>query len=139
MIAKDIPVEFKWKKSLFWDDNISVELIREENGKIGPYEKQTGNFTFYSDKTGKILSKMSAESYWQNRAYVKDIDRLKAGDGSVIEGLIRKIEMMDIMQKQLENPRKSLIVTKEELIKSIKEGEIPEKKLDDFFSLWDKL
>ncbi len=136
MIAKDVPIEFRWKKPLFWDETVSVELIREELGKVGPYEKQIGYFTFYSDKTGKVLSRMSAESYWQQRAYVENIEKLKQGDKSVTEALVRKIEMQDVNHKRLKLPRTPKI-TKESLVAAVRNGVIPEE-IHDFFSLWDK-
>ena len=136
-MAKEIPVEFNWRKPLFFDDNISVELIREELGKVRGYEKQAGYFTFYSDKTGRVLSRMSALSFWQPRSYVKCIERLKEGDHEVVERLIRQIEMQAVNLSRLRKPRR-LDVTKDCLISELREGRIPEDELHDFFSLWDK-
>ncbi len=138
MMAKDVPVEFNWRKPLFWNDNISVELIIELLGKAGRYEKQAGYATFISDKTGKVLSSISAESYWQPRAYVSDIERLKQGDVSAFGGLERKICMQAVRQRKLKEPRKTLIATEEQLIQALKEGKMPEEELHDFFSLWDR-
>jgi hypothetical protein len=135
MMAKDVPAEFNWKKPLFWDDNVSVELIREELGKVGPYEKQIGSFTFYSDKADRVLSRMSAESYWVPRAYVIDIEKLKSGDMSAASRLIRKIEMQAINHQRLRVKRK-IGIDKESLIREIAQGNVPEE-IHDFFSLWD--
>lgn len=137
-VAKDVPIEFRWKKPLFWNENISVELIISLLGQVGSYEKQIGHFTFYSDKTGRILSSMSAESYWQQRAYVQDINRINAGDLSVIDALMRKIERYDINHRRLRNPRRDIKSNKEILIASLKRGVLLEQELHDFFSLWDK-
>ncbi len=136
-IAKDVPLEFNWRKPVFFDDNISVELIRIEEGKLRSYDKETGYFTFYSDKTGRVLSRMSASSYWQDRTYVQLLRRLKQEELSVLDKLIRVIEMQDINQKKRTPPRKKLQVTKEGLIALLKSGKIPEQEMDDFFSYWD--
>ncbi len=138
MIAKDVPVEFRWKKPLFWSDTVSVELIREELGNIGPYEKQAGYFSFYSDKTDSILSRMSAYSFWQKRAYVNTLEKIRKGEAGAFEELIRKIESQEINQKRLKNPRKNLLANSEWLIKELNAGNIPEKEIHDFFSLWEE-
>jgi len=136
-IAKDVPIEFNWKKPLFWSDNVSIELIREEGGTIRGYQKEEGFFTFYSDKTGKVLSRMSAMSFWQPRAFVEDINSIKKGDVQAIDSLVRKIEMQSINHGRLRNPRKTLKSTKDELIATLKSGNLPESELIDYFSLWE--
>lgn len=136
-IAKDVPIEFRWKKPLFWSDNISIELIREECGTIGGYEKEKGYFTFYSDKTGNVLSKMSAMSFWQSRSFIEDIQRIKEGKFEAIDDLVRKIEMQEINFKRLRKPRKTLRSTKDDLISTLNRGEVPELELLDYFSLWE--
>jgi len=136
-IAKDVPVEFNWKKPVLWSDNISVELIREELGKVGPYEKQSGFFAFYSEKSGRALSRMSALSFWLPRAYVRDIENIKQGNASAVEPLLRKIERQAVNHSHLTTKRKTLAVTKEILIEELNKGNLPEEKLHDFFSLWD--
>lgn len=137
-IAKDIPVEFNWKKPTFFEDNIAVELIIEELGTIGAYKKQAGYFTFYSEKSGRALSRMSAFSFWRPRAYIRDIEKIKQGDTSVIDDLIRKIEAQAINHKRLRKPRITLKTTQDYLVKALKEGNISEEELHDFFSLWEK-
>lgn len=136
-IAKDVPIEFRWKKPLFWSDNISIELIREECGIIGGYEKEEGYFTFYSDKTGKVLSKMSVMSFWEARSFFEDIHRIKEGRHEAIDGLVRKIEMQAVNHKRLHKPRNTLKSTKEWLIASLHQGDLPELELLDYFSLWE--
>jgi hypothetical protein len=138
LIAKDIPVNFSWKKVLFWDDNVSVELIKEDLGKKDGRDIQKGSFTFYSDKSGSVLSTMSAVSFLEQRAYFKDLIKLTDGDDSVLEGLIRKIRHQAIVHSQLNKPRNTLLATPEYLIDELNKGRIPKKELRDFFSLWDK-
>lgn len=136
LMAKEVPGQFRWKNPIFWRDNISIELIRVELGKRGKYDVQQGYFTFYSEKADKVLSRMSAASYWQKRAYVKDIQDIKQYNGKGIESLIRKIKWQDINHKRILKPRNNLLTTKDDLIKELRKGNIPEKELDDFFSFW---
>ena len=139
MIAKDVPVEFTWKKPLFWSDNISVELIIREFGKAGKYEKQNGYFTFYLDKSRKILSTMSADSYWKERTYVQLMNQLNNGyDNEALEKLKRIIEIQSQNNKRITPPRKNFNINKNDLISRIENGELPEEELHNFFSLWDK-
>lgn len=135
-VAKDVPVEFNWKKPIFFNDNVSVELIREELGMVGPYEKQIGYFTFYTEKSGRALSKMSALSFWQPRSYVQDIEKIKKGKNEAIDDLIRKIEAQALNHRRLRRPRITLKATKEMLVETLRKGSILEEELHDFFSLW---
>jgi len=137
-VAKDIPIEFNWKKPIFYKDNISVELIREELGNIGAYEKQAGHFTFYSEKSGRALSRMSAFSFWQQRAYIQNIEKIKQGDNSALDVLITQIEAQANNHRRLRKSRTTLKSSKEDLVKLLRNGRIPEEELHDFFSLWDK-
>lgn len=136
-VAKEVPIEFNWKKPIFFIDNASIELIRIEQGKLRGYDKETGHFTIYSDKTGRILSRMSAMSFWQYRTYVQLMQKLKEGDKSVMDRMLRIIEAQSQNQRRRTPPRKNLRVTKEGLIEKLRNGEVPEEELRDFFSLWD--
>ncbi len=136
-VAKEVPIEFNWKKPTFFIDNVSVELIRVEEGKLRGYDKETGYFTIYSDKTGRVLSRMSAMSFWQDRNYVQLLDRLRQGDKSAIEKLLRVIEAQDLTQRRRTPKRQTLTTSKEELIELVRLGQYPQEKFDDFFSLWD--
>lgn len=136
-IAKEVPIEFNWKKPIFFKDNLSIELIRQEVGNIGKYQKEEAYFTFYSDKTGRWLSRMSANSFWQPRAFMEDIKKIKEGDNNAIDTLIRKIEAQSLNHKRLKNPRINLTSSRNELIKSLRKGQIPEIELLDYFSLWE--
>lgn len=138
MIAREVPIQFKWSKSIFWNNNISIELIMEEMGKIRNFDVQRGYFTFYSNTTGEILSRHIADSFWDHRSYVKDIISLKSGDESTVQHLIRKIEHQAIVHSSLIKPRRTLQATPEYLIDELNNGRIPEKELHDFFNLWDK-
>jgi hypothetical protein len=137
-MAKDVPLEFRWKKELFLLDNISIELIKENKGKRGEYEIEAGYFTFYSDKTKQILSKMSAISFWKPRAYILDIEKIRKGNKQATEDLIRKIKAQDINLKRMTKPRKKLLTTVENLEEQLRNGEMPEEELHDFFSYWEK-
>lgn len=101
-------------------------------------EKQFGYFTFYSEKTGRDLSRMSAFSFWQPRSYIQVIKRLKQGDKSAIDDLIRKIEVQAINHGRLRNLRTTLKITRNDLVEALRNDYIPEEGLHDFFSLWDK-
>ncbi len=136
-VAKDIPKEFKWEKPVFWTDSISVELIIKELRKIRSYDIEAGYFTIYSDKTNEELSYMGIVTFWQTRSYLQDIERIRQGDVSAIDDLIRKIDAQAINHRRLRKPRTTLKTTQKDLIEALKKGSIPEKELDDFFSLWD--
>ena len=136
-VAKEVPIEFNWKKPVFFIDNISVELIRFEEGKSRKYNKETGYFTIYSDKNGRLLSKMSALSFWQPRAYLQDIEKIMQGDNSAIDDLIRKIEAQANNHRRMRKPRITLKSSQSDLVEALKEGHVPEEELHDFFSFWE--
>lgn len=143
LVAKDIPGEFEWIRPIFWIKtplpNISIELILEHLGTSRSHFKEKGNFAIYDDKIERVLSRMSIITYWQPRAYIRDLEKIKDGDNSVIDSLIRKIKMQDInLHKRLIKPRENLVATKDYLTKELRSGKIPEEELHDFFSLWDK-
>ncbi len=136
-VAKEVPIEFNWKKPMFFIDNASIELIRVEEGKLRGYDKEMGYFTIYSDKTGRVLSRMSAMSFWQDRTYVQLLKRLREGDNSAMEKLMRVIEAQDLIQGKRTPKRQTLATSKDELIALAQLGQYPQEKFDDFFSLWD--
>jgi len=136
-VAKEIPIEFNWKKPMFFIDNASIELIRVEEGKLRGYDKETGYFTIYSDKTGRVLSRMSVMSFWQDRTYIQLLKKLRQGDQSSMDGLLRVIEAQDLTHKRRTPKRQTLTTSKDELIELVRLGRYPQEKFDDFFSLWD--
>ena len=136
-VAKEVPIEFNWKKPMFFIDNASIELIRVEEGKLRGYDKETGYFAIYSDKTGRVLSRMSAMSFWQERTYVQLLGRLREGDGSAMEKLTRVIEAQDLIQRRRTPKRQTLTTSKDKLMALAQSGQYPQEKFDDFFSLWD--
>ncbi len=136
-VAKEVPIEFNWKKPMFFIDNASIELIRVEEGKLRGYDKETGYFTIYSDKTGRVLSRMSAMSFWQDRTYIQLLKKLRQGDQSSMERLLRVIEAQDLTHKRRTPKRQTLTTSKDELIELVRLGQYPQEKFDDFFSLWD--
>lgn len=135
----EVPLRSKWTKELNFDDNISVEAIADfEKLLLGKRQIVLGNF--YSDKKEQMLSQVEAIVYWRPRNYVECITRMRNGDSSAIDPLIRKIERQDIMlhsKIHKEYQRKKLLATKELLIGSLRKGNIPEEELHDFFSFWD--
>jgi hypothetical protein len=138
-IAKDIPQELKWKKPVFWDDNISIDLIIERKRQVRSYyDRETGHFTICSGKTNERLSYMSVLIFWQPRSYIRDMERIRHGDDSAIDDLIRKIDAQAINHGRLRTLRKTLKVTGNDLIEALREGYIPKEELNDFFSFWDK-
>ena len=137
LMAKDVPVEFSWKKSILWNDTISVELIREDLGTVGRYQREIGYFTFYSDRSGIVLSRMSAESYWTPRAYVKDMTLIRSGDAKAVDDLERKIRARETALKRLNPPRKQVLSSSAELIDCLRKGILLEKEIHDYFSNFD--
>ena len=136
-VAKEVPIEFNWKKPIFFIDNVSIELIRVEEGKLRGYDKETGYFSIYSDKTGRVLSRMSAMSFWQDRTYIQLLKKLRQGDQFSMEKLLRIIEAQDLIHKRRTPKRQTLTTSKDELIGLAQLGYYPQEKFDDFFSLWD--
>ncbi len=76
-------------------------------------------------------------TFWQDRAYVRCIERLKQSDRKALDELIRKIKRQDIHQKRLIHPRQNL-PDANYLIGELKVGRVPEQQLHNFFSFWDK-
>ncbi|MHA1691931.1 MAG: hypothetical protein ACTSU7_09885 [Candidatus Heimdallarchaeaceae archaeon] len=136
-VAKDVPTQFNWRRPVFWNDNISVELIREDLEERAGYSHTRAHLTILSDKTGKVLSQMSADAYSQPRSYIRDIARIQSGDEEGLEALVRKIQTQSIHQRKLLRPRTTLATSAEELIEKIRKKEIPMEGLHDFFSLWE--
>ena len=137
-ITKDVPREFNLSKPIFWDDNISVELILEPKRQKERYSIEDCFCSLYDNKTNKVKGRISVRTFVEPRAYIKGIADFKQGDNQVLGRLIRKIEMQDVNQRRLIKPRKSLQCTKDYLISQLGIGKIPEEELHDFFSLWDK-
>jgi len=139
LFGKDPDIKLKIRKPTFWTVHragISVELILESLRKSKDYFVERGNFTIYSDKESEILANVTALAFWQERAYIKEIKAIKAGDKEATSRLIRKTERQDVWQKRLYNPRTNL-PDKDFLIAQLKQGKIPESELHDFFSFWD--
>lgn len=95
-----------------------------------------GSTTFYEDKTNEVLQVWYLEGFGELREYVKNIQKLREGNTSAVDDLIREIEAVDKKHQKMINPRS--YVPKNDLIERIKAGEIPETELHDFFSYWDK-
>jgi len=136
LVGKDVPEKFEWKRSVFWVDRISIELILEDLGQHGHYLKERGCFTFYDDRTNKAISQTSALAFWRPRAYVRSMENIKLGKEKP-ERLIRKIERQDINLRKLINQRQNL-PTKDYLISELMKGNVPEQELHNFFSFWNK-
>lgn len=137
LIVKDIPERFKWRKPTFWDCPTSVELILEGLGEVGAHKQERTCFTFYDDKKNRPIAEVDVMTFYQPRAYLRDLERVKQGDSKAIDALIRKVHHQAIFHGEMDKPRTTLVSTEGELIKRLKSGEIPEAELDDFFSFWD--
>jgi len=119
----------------FKETRASIEMIPKVT--LGKNRFVTrGSATFYEDGTNEVLQVWYLEGFGELREYVKNIQKLRDGDTSVVDDLIREIEAVDKKHQNMINPRK--YVPKNELIERIRAGEVPEKELHDFFSYWDR-
>lgn len=149
LVAKDTMEYMKMRMPTFWKNrhkNVSIEILLERiEGETKRFLfQEVGHITFYNDKNNKPIASMGIRSYWGKRAYIKDTDILKNGSSDeekkkALDSLIRKIEIQNVKHTNWAvNPRENLETSKEELINELKQGRIPEEKLYDFFSLWDR-
>ena len=138
LIVKDVPERFKLRKPIFWDKPTSVELILENLGEKGAYHQERICFTFYDDRKERNISEVDVMTFYQPRAYVRDIIDLSGGKQEVRERLIRKIQHQAIGHREMTKSRAQIISSQNELIKRLKSGQTPEAELHDFFSFWDK-
>lgn len=138
LVVKDAPEEFKWRKPIFWDKPISVGLILEDLGEKRGYHQERASFTIYEDRKGRSrsISEIDFMTFYQPRAYIRDLEKLKEGDFEILEELVRKIRHQAISHRKMTKPRTDLQCSEEELIEKLKDGEIPEQELHDFFSFW---
>lgn len=140
LVGKDPEIKIKIRKPTFWTvhyKGISVELFIESLRKTADYFVERGNFTFYRDDENQRMAELKALAFFQQRAYIKEMEALKEGDNNALERLTRKIEHQAIWQKRLYHPRTNL-PDKDFLIEQLRQGRIPEAELHDFFSFWDK-
>ncbi len=137
LIGKENEAHIYLKRPVMWRDRVSVELILEDLGKFHGYDREKDYSFFYNESNNKIYAEISVQTFWQLRAYIQEIEKIKQGNREAVDSLIRKIEMQDINLKRLIKPRKTLM-NSDELISRLKEGNLPEQELHDFFSFWDK-
>ncbi|MDD5191593.1 MAG: hypothetical protein PHH54_02280 [Candidatus Nanoarchaeia archaeon] len=139
LVVKDIPERFKFRKPIFWNCPISTELILEKLGEIRDYQQERTNFIFYDERKGRLISEIDVMTFYQPRAYIRQLEKIKQNknDQDAFERLIRQINWQDLQQKRLYNKRTNL-PDKDYLISQIRQGNIPEEGLHDFFSFWDK-
>ncbi len=135
--VKEIPQEFKLHEPIYWNRNISIELISIPTRESKNYKIEDCFFTLYDENENKIKARLNARTFVQYRAYFKFIGEIKEGKAEALEGLIRKIEMQDANLKRLIEPRTNLPM-KDYLINELKSGRIPETELHNFFSFWGK-
>ncbi len=133
----DVPREIELPQRIFWNENISVELIREPRRDVKGYGIEDCFVTFYNDKVGEVRSRFSVRTFVKKRAYVSKIEKIKEGETEEIEALVEMIENREVSQRKLIKPRKTL-ATKNFLIAQLEKGNLPEDELHDFFSFWDK-
>jgi len=138
--VKEIPESFQLRRPIFWDLDrvISIELILENLGESFGSLRERANFAFYEDRRNRVLGRLSAVTYCGTRIHIELIERIKRGDESAREELIKKILSQDIKHKKLLNPRKNIQTTAEQLVAELKAGRILEEDIHDFFSFWDK-
>ena len=133
----DVPKEIDLSSPIFMRDNVSIEFIWQPLRKTSKYSIEDCYFTLYSDKTDQVKGRIHAMTLVQPRPYVTSIERLKQGDTEALEVLIRQIEGQSRKHGRLLNPRKNF-PSAEYLIEQLRNKNIPEEELHDFFSLWDK-
>ena len=115
----------------------SIELIADikqrENRFVGKI-----NTIFYEDSNNSILQTWPLEGIGELRAYANCIKQLKEKyDSEIAISLIKKIEARINKRKQILEQRNN-IPDPYDLINQLREGNIPEQELHNFFSDWDK-
>ena len=139
--AVEATKDAEWNKPIYFNSHTSIEAIRRrlklKNIK-GYDEQEIFYFTFYLDSSGEAISSSTMFLFLRPRSYILDINKIKQGNNSAVDNLVRRIEEQDRRHRRLLKPRTTLKYTKKELIEKIKSGQIPEEELHDFFSLWDK-
>lgn len=133
----EIPLEIKLSTQIFWNDDISIELIWQPKRQTKEYSIEDCFFALYNDKNNQVKNRLSARTFVEPRAYIKSMDKIKEGDKGEIETLIKVIENRAFSQSNLLKPRQNL-PNKDLLIEQLRSGQIPEAELHDFFSFWDK-
>jgi hypothetical protein len=129
------PAIMKGKVDFNRNNPASIEVIPKVTMWQGRFVLR-GEATFYEDKTNTLLQKWYFEGFGDLRKYVKNIKRLQQGDEKAIEDLVREIKEVGLKQERLLNPRQ--FPPKDQLIQRLRNREIPEEELHDFFSYWDK-
>ncbi len=133
----ETPKEFRLSNPIFWNDDVSVELIWQPKRQTEKYSIEDCFFTLYDDKINKVKNRLSARTFVEPRAYIKSLENIKEGNRREVETLIKLIESRKFSQSRLIKPRQNL-PDKDYLINKLKEGKIPEQELHNFFSFWDK-
>jgi len=139
LVGKDIPETFRWRRPIEWvrdRGKISVELTIEDLGKKNNHQRERGHYTFYHDSKNRVISEISVLAFWQPRKYVENIERLRQRNQESLKSLERQIKDRESKHKRLLKPRK-LKATAPELIERLRQGEIPEEELHDYFSFWE--
>lgn len=134
----ETPREIKLSNLVFWNTDISVELIWQPRRETRKYMIEDCFFAVYNDKDNEVKGSMSVRVFLQQRPYVTSMEKIKQGDEKEVEALIKMIESRAFSQSRLIKPREKLLATKDSLITELKKGNIPEDELHDFFSFWDK-
>lgn len=126
------------KNKIHFDKNHpSIELIADlkqgENRIVGRIYT-----AFYEDFNNNVLQRWSLEGIGELRGYAKGIKKLrKEYDPKIAEELIKKIEDRTNKRKEILTQRTNL-PDKNFLIEQLRNGNIPEEEIHDFFSDWDK-
>lgn len=153
----ETPREFKLSNPVFWNEDISVELIWQPRRETRKYMIEDCFLALYDDKSNEVKNKFSARTFVEQRPYIASIEKIEKGRkltlsmsaGSnkdeqkklvceEIELLIEMIESRMISQGNLIKPKKDLQRSKDRLITMLREGRVPQNKIINFFSFWDK-
>ena len=138
VLTKEFDVHIDLKEPIFWKDKTSIELIYKSIGRSDKKKIEEHYYTYYDDKDNKIKGRVWGKTFVTLRNWAKFLECVKQGDKNSLDLLIKQIEVQDNHLQRLINPRQNLQTSKEELIERLRNGEIPEEQLYDFFSLWDK-
>ncbi len=134
----DTPQEIRLSEFVFWNTDISAELIWQPKRETEKYMIDDCFFAVYNDENNEVKGAVSVRVFLQQRSYITSMEKIKKGDEKETEALIKMVENRAFSQSRLINPRKKLLATKDFLIAELRNGNLPEAELHDFFSFWDK-
>lgn len=134
----EVSQEFKLSNFIFWHDDISVELIWELRRQAKKYSMENCHCALYDNKDNKVKGRFCVGTFVEQRPHIRSIEKINRGCRGEVEVLVGMIESRSFSQGNLIKPRTNVIVMKEELISALRAGKMPERKLYNFFSFWDR-